>query len=118
MTLPIDKHRCTYLTEKGNRCRNTRWGDSDLCLFHHDYLERASSRNALTIQVAQMDLDNPEGVHKLLSETMRGLVQGQISPRRATSIGYFGQVLLASLDRLENYRRRLNVASEWDTVKQ
>ena len=24
MTVPIDKNRCTYLTEKGNRCRNTR----------------------------------------------------------------------------------------------
>jgi hypothetical protein len=118
MTVPIDKNRCTYLTEKGNRCRNTRWSDSDLCMFHHDYLKRASPRNALNIQVAQMDLDNPEGVHKLLSETMRGLVQGQISPRRATSIGYFGQILLVSLDRLESYRRRSNVNNEWNTVKQ
>ena len=52
MTVPIDKNRCTYLTEKGNRYRNTRWSDSDLCMFHHDYLKRASPRNALNIQVA------------------------------------------------------------------
>ena len=118
MTGPADDERCIYLTTKGNRCRNSRWGDQELCCFHHDWLEKSSSFVATRIRIARMDLDNPEGLHKLLSETMERLVAGQITPRRATAIGFFGQVLLTSLDRLEHYRSHHNLDPQWNKAKE
>ena len=118
MTVPADDERCIYLTTKGNRCRNTRWNDQELCCFHHDWLEESSPDRATRIHIARMDLDNPEGLQKLLTETMERLVTGQIPPRRATAIGYFGQVLLASLDRLEAYRNHHNLDPQWNKAKE
>jgi len=72
----------------------------------------------MRIQIARVDLDTPEGVHKLLSETMERLVAGQIPVRRATAIGFFGQVLLTSLSRLEEYRSRRGLDPEWNKAKE
>jgi hypothetical protein len=118
MTVPAEDERCIYLTSKGNRCRNSRWSDQELCWFHHNWLDESKPEKATKIQIARMDLDNPEGIHRLLSETMERLVAGQIPARRATAIGFFGQVLLTSLDRLENYRGRRNFDTEWNKAKE
>ncbi len=118
MTVPADDERCIYLTTKGNRCRNPRWSDKELCVFHQQWLENSSTREAMRIQIARMDLDTPEGIHKVLSETMERLVAGQIAARRATAIGFFGQVLLTSLDRLEEYRSRRQLNPEWNKAKE
>lgn len=118
MTVPADEERCIYQTTKGNRCRNSRWRDQELCWFHHNWLQESTPEKATKIRIARMDLDTPEGIHRLLSEAMERLVAGQIPPRRATAIGFFGQVLLTSLDRLENYRSRRQLDTEWNKAKE
>jgi hypothetical protein len=118
MSVPADNERCIYLTSKGNRCRNKRWSDQELCFLHHDWLEGSTPEKATQIHIARLDLDNSEGLHRVLSDTMERLVAGQISPRRATAIGFFGQVMLTSLERLENYRSRRSLGSEWSKAKE
>jgi hypothetical protein len=118
MTVPIAKNRCTYITEKGHRCRRPRLEGQDFCLIHTDSLASEEQEAAQKLLASRLDLDTVEGIHLLLARTVRSLARGRIPTRRATALGYLAQVLLASLERLRSERREGGLDYHWDAIKQ
>ena len=115
MTLPSDEHRCNFVTSKGNRCRLPLLGDAPNCAVHREDVPKCL---AGVRQIANREmLDTAEGIHLVLANTLRALAKGRIPERRASVIGYLAQVMLASLDHLNEERRFILVKEEAEAIR-
>lgn len=90
--------RCVFVFEDGRRCRMRRWG-TELC-FHHDPAAAKMRRNRGR-PLSRLRMLAATEVHALLTEALRKLQAGEISPGEAYATGYLAQLVLGNLRQVQ-----------------
>lgn len=104
-----DERRCVFVFADGRRCRTRRWG-AELC-FHHDPAA-AEKRKNRGRPLSRLRMLAATEVHASLTETLRKLQAGQISPGEAHATGYLAQLVLGNLRKVRE--EFADAKNEWE----
>jgi hypothetical protein len=107
---PPDDQRCQFLWKDGKQCRGYRepGADHGFCRFHYNrVLREAAPPEPLPEWVAEEilpadgKLDSAAAINDVLTRVFRCVCEGRLTPRHAASLGYLGQLIIATLPGLE-----------------
>jgi len=111
---PPDAQRCRYTDRIGRRCSHERLPDHEtgLCYHHYNAQPRPGSRTpqvhpliiASKLLPAGTSLDSPAAVKALLTGVLREVLEGNLSTRQASAVGYLGQTVLLSLQQMQRVK--------------
>ena len=89
-----DSSRCAFSTGHGHRCRMLASPGARCCASHsrHDKLDAAAL--AAELSQAAGSLESPEDVNRLLSKTVLAFIEGRLPLKKASMIGFLGQIIL------------------------
>jgi hypothetical protein len=107
-SIPSDDRRCMNTDAGGRRCRYPRLEGHSLCGAHYmqaarraEKLEPFPALVAHEILPPDASLDSAPAVNAALTRVFRCVLEGRLSPRHATGLGYVGQLIIATLPGLE-----------------
>ncbi len=106
-----EAQRCRYADRLGRRCKQERMPGNEtmLCCSHYNAslgtVSGAPQVHPLLIASrllpAGTNLDSPEAVKALLTGVLREVLEGNLSTRQASAVGYLGQTVLLSLQHMQ-----------------
>ena len=111
--IPPEK-RCTYIASDGSQCRAARQRDTDHCVFHdREFQRRVNQTKASEFLLEQrLNLCSAHGIQDLLQRNVEAVLNNQITPAVANSVGYQAQLMMANLSNLRNERQTTESEAE------
>ena len=105
-SVPPDGRRCTFTSKHGKRCRSVRVEGDTLCYFHFSRTQRQKPEPdpglvAAEILSPEQALDSAQAVNTALTRVFRLVLQGRLSTRHATTLGYVAQLILFSVPQMQ-----------------
>ncbi len=107
-SIPSDERRCMHTNAAGSRCRYPRLEGHSLCSVHDLQATREAQELqpfpafvAAEILPPDATLDSAAAINATLTRVFRCVCEGRLTPRHAASLGYLGQLIIATLPGLE-----------------
>ncbi|HEY2458575.1 MAG TPA: hypothetical protein VGI13_14830 [Candidatus Acidoferrum sp.] len=101
--------RCAHLSPSGRRCSQPVCSsDPNYCFVHIPKpAPEPAADQALAAELAAAagNLDSPEDVNRVLCKVFLAVTQDRITPRKASVLGYLGQMILRSHREIANNRK-------------